>query len=137
MIPKFVQAWDARKGEVEAQFKEKGPECYGDIVKAVVNILRSDDGYDQPDPDRITLIDHGDYQGSQVFIVGAGGYQPSRYWGVVVSYGSCSGCDTLEAIRCDGRYDDDARPSESQVRDYMTLALHVVQGLKAIHGGDE
>lgn len=137
MIPKFVQAWDARKGEVEAQFKAKGPECYGDIVKAVVNILRSDDDYDQPDPDRITLIDHGDYQGSQVFIIGGSGYQPSRYWGVVVSYGSCSGCDTLQAIQSEGSYDDEVPPTDSQVSQYMTLALHVVQGLKAIHRGDE
>lgn len=54
------------------------------------------------------------------------GYQPNDYYFVKVGYGSCSGCDTLEGIR---NYED-GNPTEEQVKDYMTLALHVVQGLK-------
>ena len=49
-----------------------------------------------------------------------------------VGYGSCSGCDTLEGIR---HYNDD-KPTEEQVRDYMTLALHIVQGMKRMGDGE-
>jgi hypothetical protein len=43
-------------------------------------------------------------------------------------YGSCSGCDTLQAI---SSYDDDL-PNDEQVRDYMMLALHLVQKIKRL-----
>lgn len=49
-----------------------------------------------------------------------------------VGYGSCSGCDTLEAIR---DYSSE-KPTPEQVKDYMALALHIVQGLKKM-GDDE
>jgi hypothetical protein len=47
-----------------------------------------------------------------------------------VGYGSCSGCDTLQGI---SDYSH-AAPNEKQIDDYMTLALHIVQGFKAVHG---
>ncbi len=59
-------------------------------------------------------------------MIPAGGYQPSDFWYVVVGYGSCSGCDTLEAIRS---YED-TPPSVEQINDYMGLALNIVQGIK-------
>lgn len=58
------------------------------------------------------------------------GYQPHRYWYVLVGYGSCSGCDTLEGIR---NYDN-TPPNENQVQEYWTLCLHVAQGLKEMEG---
>lgn len=133
MIPQFVQAWHSRKGEIEANFRAGHPANYLAIVKSVIEILGNTGSTfcDTPDPDRITVIDHGDYQGTLLFVIGAQGYQPSRYWYVLVSYGSCSGCDTLEGIR---DYSSEI-PSNQQVRDYMTLALHVLQGLKAMEGG--
>lgn len=132
MIQKFVKAWDARKGEIEAQFRAKHPEDYAHIVKAVVTIINADsDDYGKPDPERITSIDHGDYQGTLLFIIAGSGYQPDNYWFVKVGYGSCSGCDTLECIR---GYNDDPTTDE-QLADYMTLALHILQGIKVL-GGD-
>ena len=83
------------------------------------------EGYGGPDLERIHRIDDGDYQGTLVFVIGGKGYQLSTYWYVKVSYGSCSGCDTLEAIR---EYGGDL-PKPQQVEDYMKLALHIVQGL--------
>lgn len=54
------------------------------------------------------------------------GYQPSDYWYVRVSYGSCCGCDTLQSITdCSG---------DTALDDLMTLALHIVQGLKKMDG---
>lgn len=126
MIQKFVDDFMARRGEIEAAFSEKHPEDYAEIVRRVVEVLGTEDEYDRPDPKRIHAIDDGDYQGTLLFVIAASGYQPSTYWSVFVSYGSCSGCDTLERIRS---YDNNP-PKPEQVADYMTLALHIVQGLK-------
>lgn len=125
MIQEFVNRFMTKKPELEAAFSEKHPEDYKAVVKAVVQTVAGDE-YGHMDAARIHEIDDGDYQGTLVYVIGAEGYQPSDYWYVKVGYGSCSGCDTLEAIRC---YEDD-KPSKDQVKQYMTLALHVVQGLK-------
>lgn len=128
MIQKFVDRFMAKKGKIEQQFSDKLPEGYGDIVKAVMEILADEEDYgESPDPTRITAIDDGDYQGVLVYVIGANGYEPSTYWYVRIYYGSCSGCDTLEAIRSES-YDD--KPTASQVQQCMTLALHIVQRMK-------
>lgn len=132
MIPAFVERFESSKAKLEAVFRAKHPENYDSIVKSVVELLHDEDNeYDTPDPERIVEIDHGNYQGTLLYVIGAGGYQPSDYWYVKVGYGSCSGCDTLQAI-CG--YSDDP-PDDEQVKDYMTLALHIVQGIKKM--GDE
>lgn len=131
MIQKFIERFDAARETLRAGFAEAHPDNYADIVKRVIAVLADDDDYYAPDPERVHQIDDGDYQGTLVFVIGCKGYQPSTYWGVLVSYGSCSGCDTLEATR---GYSDE-KPTAEQVSDYMTMALHVVQGLREIGGG--
>jgi hypothetical protein len=127
MIEEFTKAWFANLGKVREKFADKHPEDYKAVVRAVVEMLsESCDEYSWPDPGRIHQIDDGDYQGTLVFVIGAKGYQPDRYWYVKVGYGSCSGCDTLEHIR---GYDSEP-PTLAQVEQYMTLALHVLQGMK-------
>jgi hypothetical protein len=126
MIEEFTKAWFANLNSVRAQFAAKHPEDYKAVVRAVVGILGDSYEYDTPDPDRIHQIDDGDYQGTLVFVIGARGYQPSRYWYVKVYYGSCSGCDTLESI---SGYSGEP-PTPDQVEQYMALALHIVQGLR-------
>lgn len=126
MIDAFVAAWDAHQGTVRDRFALTHPENYLAVVRAVVQMLAdASTEYDKPDPERIHEIDDGDYQGMLVYVIGASGYQPYTYWYVTVAYGSCSGCDTLQEIR---NYDSDP-PTPQQVSDYMTLALHIVQGL--------
>jgi hypothetical protein len=132
MIKEFVDRFMEKKPELEAVFAAKHPDNYDEVVKAVVSALRNEEDYDTMDPERIHRIDDGDYQGTLVFVIGASGYQPSDYWYVKVGYGSCSGCDTLQAIR---NYSSDA-PTPEQVAEYMTLALHVVQGMKKMGADD-
>ena len=48
-------------------------------------------------------------------------------------YGSCSGCDTLQAI---SGYDD-GLPNEEQVKDYMQLALNLLQKCKRFEEGEQ
>lgn len=131
MIQEFVDKFMSKKGQLEQIFKEKHPEDYKALVSAVISIVGGDGEYELPDKNRIHQIDDGDYQGTLIFLIAAGGYKPCDYWYVKVGYGSCSGCDTLQGI---SGYSDDP-PTDEQVNDYMTLALHVVQGLKKM--GDE
>ena len=134
MIQRFVDAWDSRKGEIEAQFRNAMPTQYLDIVRAVVGILGAKESPEDytyppaPHPSRIQEIDWGSYQGTMLLILGGGGLNPEGYWLEFVDYGSCSGCDTLESIHM---YDS-GPPNEQQLKDLMSLALHIVQNIKEI-----
>ena len=129
MIESFVKSWYNRKHLIEEQFRKERPYSYEDIIRAVVPILKVDEDrlYGNPDPERICEINHGDYQGTLVYVIAEQGYQPSKYWAVTVSYGSCSGCDTLDGILSDYTLDED-----EQINQLMTLALHIVQELKEV-----
>jgi len=130
VIPEIIERFDANRENLLASFKAAHPDSYAAIVKSVVEHVTSEGEYDDNnlDPERIERIDHGDYQGTLLFVIGAKGYQPSKYWYTKVSYGSCSGCDTFEAIR---DYSSE-QPTEDQAKEYFNLALHIVQGLKAM-----
>lgn len=126
MIQEFVDLFMAAKPQMEERFRASRPEDYLDIVRAVVEVCAGEGGYNRPDPERIHVIDDGNYQGTLLYVIAANTYQPSTYWYVMVSYGSCSGCDTLQAIR--GWSHEPV--TDDEVAGYMTLALHIVQGLK-------
>ena len=140
MIEEFTKRWFSHNHMVREAFEKQLPEHYTDIVKAVVVMLHDEDVYGSISPDRIHKIDDGDYQGTLVYVIGAGGYQPSDYWYVKVSYGSCSACDSLEAA-IQGEYgqksEEEKQAWKKQAIDkLMMLALHIVQGLKKM-GDDE
>lgn len=129
MLSEFVEIFMKNKKDLRRSFIEKHPESYKEVVYAVVKLLNEKfDRYEKPSIELIHEIDDGDYQGTLVYLIGAEGYQPDKYWVTKVSYGSCSGCDTLEAIR---DYSDD-QPTDSQIDDYMTLCLHLIQQMKEV-----
>lgn len=127
MDKELIRRWEEGKPAIREAFEATHPDAYVDVVRAVVSVIGGEE-YEGVtlDPERIHAIDDGDYQGTLVFVIGAKGYQPSEYWYVSVGYGSCSGCDTLQSIRDYGN----ENPTADQVDQYMTLALHIVQGLK-------
>jgi hypothetical protein len=127
MIQPLVDRFMANKLTIESTFRAKHPENYAEIVKTVVSAVTDDDS--ELDPDRIHELNDGDYQGTLVYVIGAKGYHPYDYWYVKVIYGSCSVCDTLESIRS---YSYEL-PSDEQVADYMTLALHIVQSIRKMN----
>lgn len=133
MIKEFIQRFEKGRPLLEAQFTAEHPGDYQTIVKAVVEVIGNEEDYYSPDPNRIHTIDDGDYQGTLVYVIGARGYQPDSYWFVKVGYGSCSGCDTLESI---SNYSSKP-PTAEQVKDYMGLALNIVQGIKSMQGVDD
>jgi hypothetical protein len=127
MITDFTTPFVESKSQFVKAALPSSPD-YIDLLRLALQLINSwgktttSEGWsDMPDPGRIHQIDDGDYQGTYVFVVAAQGYQPSTYWATKVSYGSCSGCDTIQAI-WDGEGEED----------YYTLALHMVQGLQKI-----
>lgn len=126
MEKELVARFDAKRGEIKgnlaAMLVEDKYIDYFDIVKTVIKAVH--DGYGTPDPDKIHVIDDGDYQGTLVYVIPEKCYQPSDYWYVRIYYGSCSGCDTLQGIL----YDND--DFETKVNGLFTLALHIVQRLR-------
>lgn len=137
MIQAFTHAWFAGiMDDLATKYARERPGSYFCIFKDVITALHDggiqDDWY-IPDPERITVIDHGDYQGTLVFVVASTGYQPSMYWYVKQSYGSCSGCDAFQDIQYRRDYltgDLDSPPGTEEVTGYLTLALHFIQGLR-------
>lgn len=134
MIKEFVEKWDKYKGNLENYFRnteQKEYQDYKDIVKALFeNVINQGetDYWNKFNIEKMTLIDDGDYQGTQIFIIPLDTYQPNVEDYVVTNtyYGSCSGCDTLQGIS----YYEQGLPSENQVKAYMKLSLHLLQKCK-------
>lgn len=138
MINKFVKAWDVGKENLQEFFKtnkQKEYDTYEKIVQQLVRIVinpyiretQYDDGvWNELNIEDMVVLDHGDYQGMQLFIFHADTYQPEveDYYYTHNYYGSCSGCDTLLSIL---EWDDEALPTDSQVEEYMSLCLHLLQ----------
>ena len=99
----------------------------GLIVKHILNA--PSDKYDHKwNLKNITVIDDGDYQGTQLFLIPMDTYQPSEYDYLMsyVGYGSCSGCDTLQCIQ-DYRYDE--LPTDKQVDKFMLLCKDLITNM--------
>lgn len=122
---KWYENKDILEEEIRGDRKLNGCD-YEYLVKLVVDCILnpSEDGYERFDSNNITVIDNGDYQGTQLFMIPLKTYQPSanEYLITYVWYGSCSGCDTLQGIQSWG----EKLPTEQQVKDYMTLCKDLV-----------
>jgi len=119
IIRPFAQKFDKAREALAEKYRKKAPESYEAIVQDVVEIVLDKSA-------TIHKVVDGDYQGTLVFVVC---YYTDHY-AVCVDYGSCSGCDTLEAIDEEGTWGDS--PTYDQVRQYVLLALHIVQKMKKL-----
>lgn len=130
MEQELVSRFDSKRAEIRCDLlmllRDYSWFTYAEIVKVVIKAVH--DGYGTPDPEHIHEIDDGDYQGTLLYIIPDDCYQPWNYWYVKIDYGSCSGCDTLQAI-LEGDYGNTVN---EKVDALFTLALHIVQGLKKI-----
>ena len=133
MIRELVSQWEKNKDKLEEYFKKTNQSEYSSSYKQILLkifelCLHNADEYCGFDLSKMTVIDDGEYQGCQIFIIPKDKYQPGvdDYVITHTHYGSCSGCDTLQGIS----WYEDGLPNDEQVRDYMTLSLHLVQRLK-------
>lgn len=134
MIKEFVNQWDKNKKVLEEYFrthKQEEYDEYSKIVKLLIQYvlnegLKGDCDEIKINPDTLTEIDFGDYQGTLIYIFAQDTYQPSTNdtFYTSVEYGSCSGCDTLQAIQ---GYCLEEFPNEKQVEGYMKLSLDILQ----------
>lgn len=131
----IIDRWDRYKGNLEHYFKTTRMEEYSEykeIVAKIIELVLNGDKNAYPQfSTNFTVVDNGHYQGTQLFIIHEGTYQPDecQHWVTHNYYGSCSGCDTLLSIT---KYDENL-PNDKQVSQLMTIALHIVQRLKRIY----
>ena len=95
---------------------------YKDLVKLTVMFILNDEN--EWDVNKITEIDDGDYQGTLLYLIPEDTYQPnsSEYLMTFVEYGSCSGCDTLQAIQCFL----DIKDRDESINDLMNLCKDLI-----------
>lgn len=131
MINDFVQKWDKYKNDLEKYFRETNQDEYDEYSKIVKvlfeKVINKDIDYGEYNTEEMLVIDDGNYQGTQIFILHRDVYQPGAedYVYTNTYYGSCSGCDTLQSIQSWGEL-----PTEKQIKDYMELSLHLLQKCK-------
>ncbi len=132
MIKYFIDKWNKNQKHLKSVIENSGDLDkwdYIDIVKLVVdNILNhnlecSDYKFDS---EQITEINNGEYQGTLLYVIPVKTYQPneSEYIMTFVDYGSCSGCDTLQAIQSE--YSWKQVDKSETVKDFMTLCKDLV-----------
>ncbi len=134
MLKILLQKWDKNKNRLK-QYLEEATDLnscsYAVLVKATFEYIYNDDDnninnirLNKLDVENITEIDDGDWQGTLLFLIPFKTYQPSEseYLMTYIDYGSCSGCDTLQAIQ---DWSGDKLTSQ-QVTDFMTLCKDIL-----------
>jgi hypothetical protein len=129
MILNYVKQWEERKHLLEQWLNENEPNSYESIYEMLFNLVvtkPNDDEYSEWDWGRFVKIDDGTFQGNEIYILCSNEYQPSLtdYIFTSVAYGSCSVCDTFQSIEM-------LQDKAERVKQYMTLALHMVQETKS------
>lgn len=140
MLKYCLDKWDQNKDLLERRLTTdtKWNTCeYIDLVKLVVDCILNDglrksspyEPYEGSswDSEHITVIDDGEYQGTLLFMIPRFRYQPAEYDYLLtyVGYGSCSGCDILQAIQNWGS----ESLTETQVKDFMTLCKDILTNM--------
>lgn len=139
MIEEFIKAWNYNKATLEEYLKitEMGKyDNYTTLVKLlfekVINPYMEISKHKSYNLTRLHVIDDGDYQGTIIYLIPEDYYQPNsfNYVWTCVEYGSCSACDTIQGII---KYDYDQLPAEQQLKDFMTLCLHILLHCKKLN----
>lgn len=138
MEKKFMDLWVKNKHKLEDYFRNTEQREYDEykiIVKKIFELVINDDldiddwSNNVYNINEITVIDDGEYQGTQLYLIHRDTYQPDANDYVFTHnwYGSCSGCDTLQSIH---GYYSNKKPDEEQIKDYMLLSLHIVENIR-------
>lgn len=132
MLKYCLRKWDENKNNLEKQLRRDTTlnSCeYVDLVKLLVTHVLNQGANDDLiwDTENITVVNNGDYQGTQLFLIPLKTYQPTEYEYLLtyVGYGSCPGCDTLQAIQ----NWDEKLLTEDQVKHFMTLCKDLLTNM--------
>ena len=130
MLKYCLRKWDENKKKLEEELL-KDPDLnnceYKHIVEKVVEIILNTNEEYLWSSEGITEIDDGDYQGTLLFLIPRKTSQPCEweYLMTYVGYGSCSGCDALQAIQDYGE-----NPiSEDQLKGFMALCKDIITNM--------
>lgn len=132
MLKQIVTQWDLNKKNLEEYFK-KTPQSeyspYMEILRQIIiHVLNGGDKSMNINPNEISVIDDGNYQGTQIFLFHVERYQPDveDYYWTNNYYGSC---DVLLGI---SDYEG-GLPNEEQIKEYMYLSLQLIQKIKKLY----
>ena len=139
----FVDSWERHKGELKAYLetcrqKELGS-CQA-LVKLLFRVVINPDLKHAPyDTEKMVVIDDGDYQGAELYILHRSTYQLCG--GLCVYLCVLRKLQLLRyssGIRSQGTLwpNEDRAPSPEQVTSYMQLLLHLLQRIKRFQGND-
>nr|DAW10753.1 MAG TPA: hypothetical protein [Caudoviricetes sp.] len=133
MEQEIIERWERGKENLRKYFEVTPQSEYDEYPKIVSALIHHCLNYgdlrdDEKFSEEFEVSDHGDYQGTQIFLLHMDCYQPDaqHYYVFDNYYGSCSCCDTLLGI---SGYESGI-PTKEQVDEYMTLCLHMVQRMK-------
>ena len=128
------ERWDANKDKLRDALAERTDlnHCnYEDLVNLTFEVIYNTDanetGYQVLNLNNITVVDDGDYQGTVVFLIPFDTYQPSEHEYIMtyIGYGSCSGCDVLQAVQSCGDYGK-KKATEDQLDGFMDICRELI-----------
>ena len=130
MLKIMKELWDKNQDKLREELSSRDDlnECtYKDLVKITFDKIYNDDSrLDNGNLwlDRIHEIDDGDYQGTLIYLIPFDAYQPGPgdYLMTFSWYGSCSGCDALQAVQDYGH----EKLTEQQVKDFMSICKDLI-----------
>ncbi len=130
MIQEYIDAFQKNKEKLKEPFsKYEWSHNYPKLLKQTIELTINPElkEYDKLDTENIVTIDHGDYQGTQIYLIPQDHYQPSvdEYIWTHNYYGSCSGCDAMLAATT-------ATDEKEQIEKLLKIALQQVERMKVL-----
>ncbi len=106
MLKILAEQWGKYNKELKERLTQieqtRDVDSYKELLKETFDVIFNNHlpaGFNKLNLQNITEIDNGDYQGTLLFLVPIGNWCPSEYDYLMtyIGYGSCSGCDSLQA----------------------------------------
>lgn len=140
MIDELIPVFDRARPRIRAALLTDRPEftSYRDLFALLTDSLRAESEeyslqYRPAESEDITVLDHGDWQGTLLLTIPVEGYQPRYYLATKVSYGSCSACDALQSANEDYHYDEgDPNVPLERAKALEALLMHMFQQLVVV-----
>lgn len=139
MDKEIIRRWEANKEHLKNYIKSLSYEDVDEYEKLVRILIIECLNYgcesscDTFNVNELVRIDHGHYQGTEIYLFHRNAYQPDTedYYIFDNDYGSCSGCDSLQRILASINVNE-PHIADEQVNDLMVLMLHMIQRIRCL-----